>query len=126
MVFDVRGPFNVCADPVLDPETIASALGARLVPTPPRVVRAATWLTWRLHLQPTPPGWVDLVLGVPLMDVRRARAELGWNPRRTSIAALLELIDGLGEGASARTPALDGHADRPERPEEAVAGAGRR
>ena len=27
------------------------------------------------------PGWVDMALGVPLMDTTRAREELGWTPR---------------------------------------------
>ena len=29
--------------------------------------------SWKLRLQPTPPGWLDLALGVPLMDTTRAR-----------------------------------------------------
>ena len=33
-----------------------------------RLVRAVVDLTWRLHLQPTDPGWVDLGRLTPLMD----------------------------------------------------------
>jgi nucleoside-diphosphate-sugar epimerase len=107
VVGDARGAFNVAAEPVLDPAELARILGARRVPVPPRLARAATALSWRLHLQPTPPGWVDLALNVPLLDVTRARTELGWQPRRGADEALLELLTGMRESAGAPTPPLD-------------------
>jgi UDP-glucose 4-epimerase len=76
-----RGAYNVAAEPVLDVDELARLLGARRVPVPARVVRAAAALTWRAHLQPTPEGWVDMGLGVPMMDTTRIREELGWTPR---------------------------------------------
>jgi hypothetical protein len=57
-------------------------------------------------VQPTPPGWVDLAVGVPVMDTTRAREELGWEPTRTSGQALLELLDALADRAYGPTPAL--------------------
>lgn len=45
-------------------------------------------------------------LSVPLMDTNRARAELGWDPRYSSGAAILELLAGIQDGASTPTPAL--------------------
>ena len=39
-----------------------------------------------------------MALAVPIMDTSRARAELGWEPRRTSLEALGELLDGLRSG----------------------------
>jgi UDP-glucose 4-epimerase len=109
-VSDVRGPFNVAADPVLDPPELGRLLGARPVPVRAGVLRAAADVTWRLRLQPTPPGWVDLALGVPLMDTARARRELGWTPAHDAGAALLELVHGIREGAGEETPPLDPHA----------------
>jgi nucleoside-diphosphate-sugar epimerase len=123
---DVRGAFNVAADPVLDPDELGRLLGARPVPVPARVLRAAADLTWRLRLQPTPPGWLDLGLGVPVMDTTRARVELGWEPRRTSGEALLELIDGMRAGAGGPTPPLDPHAGGRFRREEIAKGVGAR
>ena len=76
IVGDARGAFNVAAEPVLDSQELARLLQARTVRVPERLARAATDLTWRLHLQPTPPGWVDLALKVPLLDVSRAQDEL--------------------------------------------------
>jgi nucleoside-diphosphate-sugar epimerase len=107
IVGDVRGAFNVAAEPVLDPEELGRLLGARPVPVPRALARAAAALTWRLHLQPTPPGWLDLALGVPLLDVTRARDELGWEPRHTAGEALLELLAGMREAAGAPTPPLE-------------------
>src|SRR5439155_24435787 len=73
-----RGAYNLAAEPVLDPATLARILGARTVPVPARLLRGAAGVTWRLRPQPTSPGWVDMALGIPLMDTSRARTELGW------------------------------------------------
>ncbi|MBW3615395.1 MAG: NAD-dependent epimerase/dehydratase family protein [Actinobacteria bacterium] len=103
----VRGAFNIAADPVLDPDTLAQLLSARPVPVPAGVLRAAAALSWRVGLQPTPAGWVDLALQVPILDTTRARVELGWTPRRSAGEALLELLDGLRQGAGVDTPPLE-------------------
>lgn len=103
---DVSGPFNVAAGPVLDIDTIARTLGARAVPVPRNVARSAMDLTWRLRLQPTSPGWLDMGLGVPVMATDRARAELGWEPVHTATEALAEIVHAMGHGRAAPTPAL--------------------
>jgi UDP-glucose 4-epimerase len=123
---DARGSFNVAAEPVLDPPELARLLGARLVPVPARLVRLAADLAWRLHLQPSPPGWVDLGLGVPIMNVSRARGELGWAPRRSASEAFCELLEGMREGAGAPTPPLDPKTSGPARVREFLTGVGRR
>jgi UDP-glucose 4-epimerase len=123
---DVRGPFNVAAEPVLDPDELGRLLRARPVPVPPGFLRGAAWLTWKLRLQPTPPGWLDMALAVPIMDVTRARTELGWEPRRTAGEALLELLDGMRHGAGLQTPPLDPDTTAPARSREILTGVGRR
>jgi nucleoside-diphosphate-sugar epimerase len=107
---DARGAYNIAADPVLDPATLARALGARPAAVPAGVLRALADVSWRAHLQPTPPGWLDMGLGVPVMDTRRAREELGWTPTRSSTSALLELLAGMRGSAGGPTPPLDAHA----------------
>jgi UDP-glucose 4-epimerase len=104
---DVRGAFNIAAEPVLDPPELGRLLGARPVPVPERPLRMAVEATWKLRLQPTPPGWLDLALGVPLMDVGRARRELGWTPTRSAGDALLELIDAMRRGDGLQTAPLE-------------------
>jgi nucleoside-diphosphate-sugar epimerase len=44
-----------------------------------------------------------MTLAVSLMDVSRARAELGWEPVRPVEEAVLELFAGLREGAGDAT-----------------------
>jgi nucleoside-diphosphate-sugar epimerase len=123
---DARGAFNVAAEPVLDGPALGRILGARPVPVSPRVLRGAAALTWRLRLQPTPPGWVDLALGVPIMNSTRARRELGWTPRRSAVEAFEDLFDGLHDGSGAPTPPLDPRAGGPARVRELLTGIGGR
>src|SRR5919106_2047774 len=78
---DARGPYNVAAEPVLDARRLAAILGGRLVTVPVGLARVATALSWRAHVQPTSPDWLDLGLGVPVLDATRIRTELGWRER---------------------------------------------
>lgn len=103
---DVRGAFNVAAAPVLDPQRLARLLEARLVRVPDGALRRLMEVTWRLRLQPSPPGWADIALESPLLDASRAHDELGWTPRWTGEDALREVLAGVREGAGEPTPAL--------------------
>jgi len=122
----VRGAFNVAAEPILDPPELARVLGARQLPVPVKPLRAAVDLTWKLRLQPTPSGWLDMALGVPLMDATRARDELGWTPTRTSSEALLELIEAMRRGDGMATAPLAPSGAGPLRIREFLSGVGAR
>jgi nucleoside-diphosphate-sugar epimerase len=124
VVSDARGPFNLAADPVLDADSVAALLDARPVRVPAAVLKAGAAATWRLHLQPVSPGWLDLALQSPLLDAGRARAELGWRPRRSATQALDELLAGFREGAGGDTPPLDPDAGGPLRLGEFRTGVG--
>jgi UDP-glucose 4-epimerase len=121
-----RGAFNLAAEPVLDPERLARLLDASPLPIPPGLLRRATEWSWRLRLQPTPPGWLDMALNVPLLDATRAREELGWRPGYSSEQALLELLDGIREGDGLPTPPLQPSAGGPLRIRELLTGVGAR
>jgi nucleoside-diphosphate-sugar epimerase len=121
---EARGAYNVAADPVLDPERLGSLLGARPVGVPAAALRRAADLTWRLRLQPSPVGWVDMALGVPLMSTARVREELGWTPRRDAGEALLELLAGMRDRSGADTPPLRPGAGGPMRVRELLTGLG--
>jgi len=124
IVRDVRGAFNVAADPVLDPDELARALGARKVRVPGALLRGGASVTWRLRLQPSEPGWVDMALAVPVLDTTRARSELGWEPQRTSVEALHDLLRGLQEGDGIETPPLDPASGGPLRVRELLSRVG--
>jgi nucleoside-diphosphate-sugar epimerase len=103
---DVRGAFNIAAEPVLSPELIADRFGGSTVPVPTQLLRAAARVSWLSRLQPAEPGWVTMAAQAPLMDCARARAELDWRPATDAVAALRELLDGIGAGAGTASPVL--------------------
>ncbi|HWO15573.1 MAG TPA: DUF892 family protein [Solirubrobacterales bacterium] len=104
---DAEGAFNIAAEPPLGPAELADVLDARTFPLPVEVARRLTDLTWRLHLQPTPPGWLDMALNVPLLSSERARSELGWEPRFSAVEAVKELLEGMRRGQGYPTPPLE-------------------
>jgi UDP-glucose 4-epimerase len=126
IISEARGPFNVAAEPVLDPDRLAALLHARKVPVRAGLLRAAAAITWRLRLQPTPEGWVDMALAVPIMSTARVRTELGWQERRSSEDALMELLAGMREGAGIDTPPLAAGGSGPLRIREFLTGLGGR
>ena len=126
IVRDVRGAFNIAAEPAIDPDMLAELFGARKLPVPAAAVRVAAETSWQAHVQPTPPGWVDLALNVPVMDTTRARTELGWEPKHSAGEALMDLLNGLRDGSGADTPPLAPEASGPGRVRELVTGVGSR
>jgi nucleoside-diphosphate-sugar epimerase len=94
----LHGPVNLVAEPVVTPRALAEVLGGRHIAIPAQLLRLLANVTWRLRLQPTPPGWVDLALTSPLLDASRARTELGWRPRFDAQETLQALVRGIGQG----------------------------
>lgn len=94
------GAFNIAADPVLTPRLLGGLLGARRVfDLPVPVLRGVVAASWALHLQATDAGWIDMAAQAPVMNTDRARTLLGWEPTRSSVAAVREVIDGLAGGS---------------------------
>ena len=123
---EARGAYNIAAEPVLDPERIAALMKARTVRVPERVLHRAADVTWRLRLHPAEASWVDLALQSPIMDVTRARDELGWSPERGADEALADLLEGIHDGAGYATPPLARGTSGPLRIRELLTGVGRR
>ena len=126
VVRDVHGAFNIAAEPEIGVEELCEFFGARSFPLPARALRGAADLSWKLRLQPTSPGWLDLALGVPMMDTSRAREELGWEPAATSLEALDDLLQGMRNADGAPTPPLDPGAGGPMRAREVATGVGQK
>lgn len=103
---DVRGVFNLAADPPLDAEELARLFDARVVRLPRAAARAVVAAGWGLRLLPSSPHLLDAFLRLPLLDCGRAHTELGWQPSRTGPEAVQSLIDGLRYGSGLPTPPL--------------------
>lgn len=126
VVRDVHGAFNVAAEPEIGVDELCEFLGARSFPLPAGVLRGAADLSWKLRLQPSSPGWIDLALGVPMMDTSRAREELGWEPTASSLDAFEDLLNGMRHAEGAPTPPLEPTAGGPARAREFATGVGAR
>ncbi|WP_031485551.1 SDR family oxidoreductase [Streptomyces bicolor] len=105
---DVRGAFNLAAEPPLDAEVLGEMFGARPLRLPRTAARSAIAAAWGLHLLPASPHLFDAVLRLPLMDCARARTELGWSPERQATEVLEEFLQGLQHGAGAPTEPMRG------------------
>jgi len=123
---DVRGAFNLAADPVIDAAQLAKLLNARTFRVPTAPLRAALATAWHLHLIPASPHLFDAVLRLPIMDVTRARTELGWSPRHSALDAIQAFLDGLREDAGMDTPPLARDTGGRWRVQEFITGVGQR
>jgi len=126
VVRDVHGAFNIAAEPEIGVAELCELFDARSFPLPARALRGAADLSWKLRLQPTSPGWLDLALGVPMMDTGRAREKLGWEPTVTSLEALDDLLRGMRNAEGAPTPPLEPNAGGPMRAREVATGVGQK
>lgn len=122
----VSGAFNVAADGVLDPDTLAELLGTRAVPVPDAWVRGAISAAFAARLVPAEPGLVELALHVPVMSSTRARTELGWEPRHDAREALTAFLEGIEEDVDGPRPPLAAETSGPGRRHEVATGVGAR
>ncbi|GGL50898.1 NAD-dependent epimerase/dehydratase family protein [Planomonospora parontospora] len=126
VVKEVSGAFNIAAEPVIDSTVLAEVLGARRVPVPGWMLRGAASAAWHLRLVPASPDLLDMLFTVPIMDVTRARTELGWTPRHSSVDALRAVLEGLRTASGMDTPPLSPKTGGPARAGELATGIGTR
>jgi nucleoside-diphosphate-sugar epimerase len=101
------GAFNVADEPVLTGADLAAAFKApRHLPVNRKLLRVAADVTYRAHVHPVQPGWLDLLYGVPVMHTTRAREVLDWKPAHAARDVLTELLDGMREHAGGPTGPL--------------------
>jgi UDP-glucose 4-epimerase len=101
------GPFNLAAEPLLDSNGIARALGTVRVPVPAAALRAALHAAFAAHVVPTEPGWLDMGTQLPALDTARARRLLDWTPAHRSDEVLEQFVAALGRGDGAPGPLLE-------------------
>jgi nucleoside-diphosphate-sugar epimerase len=100
------GPFNLAAEPLMDGDAIARALGTMRIPVPRLLLRAAASAAFTARLIPTEPGWLDLGIQAPALDTSRARRLLNWAPFHRGDEVLAQFVAALGRGDGAPGPLL--------------------
>ena len=90
------GAYNIAGDGVLTGTEVARELGLAAIPFPGAVVRAAARAFNRLPTpRPSQVEWLEAVAQPAIMDTAKAKEELGWHPRYTSVEALQDTITRL-------------------------------
>ncbi len=90
------GAYNIAGDGVVNGVDIARELGLVAIPIPGRVVRTAARAITSLPLPPR-AEWLEAATQPPIVDVTKAKRELGWQPRYTSAEALRATVNHLTE-----------------------------
>ena len=86
------GAYNIAAADTLSATDIVRLLGGIPVPLPAAPVHAAARAVSRLPGLPQPAQWIEALAHPAVMDITKARTELGWEPRISAEDALLETL----------------------------------
>jgi nucleoside-diphosphate-sugar epimerase len=86
------GTYNITADGVLTADEVARELGLAPLPVPPAVVQTAARAIASMPFAPPVAEWAEAASHPPIIDASKAKRELGWSPRYTSIDALRETL----------------------------------
>src|SRR3954471_12059186 len=89
------GAYNITGDGVLTGTEIARELGLAALPVPGGVVQRAARAVSRVptpSFVPPATEWVEAISHPAIMDASKAKRELGWKPRYTSLQALRDTI----------------------------------
>jgi nucleoside-diphosphate-sugar epimerase len=85
------GAYNIAGDGVLTAADVARELGFLPLPVPARFAHSAARTATALPSLPfVPPAldWIEALSHPSIMDVSKAKTELGWRPRYSSLDAL--------------------------------------
>ena len=100
---------------------------ARTVKVPSGAARVAVDAAYRLRLQPTPPGWLDLALAVPLLDSYEGTGETRGGSRASAPTRRCSSWSAdCGSEEGIETPPLASDTGGPLRVRELLTGVGAR
>lgn len=92
-----RGAFNLASEEPLTLREMGAAMGKPCIPVP-RALLTLYRLAFRLGWGDVDPVWIDVAAGRSLLvSSRRARRELGWQPRYRTTADVLRRIAGRAD-----------------------------
>jgi UDP-glucose 4-epimerase len=89
---DVCGIFNVAADGTVSFSEIAQMAGKKRIALPYRVLYAAAWILWKLHVVGAPPGQLSFMRYSWIMDNSKMKNEI-YQPRYSTRDAFREFIN---------------------------------
>ena len=90
-----RGPagtYNITGDGVLTADEVARELGLAPLPVPTAPVQTAARAVARIPFAPPLAEWAEAASHPAIMDASKAKRELGWSPRYTSLEALRDAL----------------------------------
>jgi UDP-glucose 4-epimerase len=85
------GAYNIAGDGVVSMSEVAEALGARPVRVPRATIAVASAVIARLPFVPSAMEWLHVGRTSVLMDIGKAKSELGWTPKYSAAETLAEL-----------------------------------
>jgi nucleoside-diphosphate-sugar epimerase len=86
------GAYNVAADGILTSADVAREFGLIPLPLPAGPARLAARAVAALPFLPPAAQWVEAASHPAIMDITRAKNELGWAPRYTALEALRDTL----------------------------------
>ncbi len=92
------GAYNVAADGTLTSADVAREFGLLPLPLPAGPMQLAARTAAALPFLPPAAQWVEAASHPAIMDITRAKTELGWTPRYTALEALRDTLGTLGPG----------------------------
>ena len=87
------GVYNITGDGVLSGAQVLRELGLTPIPAPARLLRAAARAVAGLPFAPPVAGWAEAFSHPAIMDAGKAKQELGWRPRYSSLEALRDTLN---------------------------------
>ncbi len=93
----VPGTYNLAADGEITLSDLAHALGWYAMPIPELAVDLTARIVSRIPLLPTRAAWISAISVPVLMDTRKARMNLGWEPEHDAFDTLAQTIQGARE-----------------------------
>jgi UDP-glucose 4-epimerase len=89
------GAYNIAGDGVLSMSEVGEALGARPVRVPKVAASLASEVIARLPFVPSAMEWLHVGRTSVVMDVSKAKSQLGWTPKYTAAETLSALAESV-------------------------------
>jgi nucleoside-diphosphate-sugar epimerase len=91
------GVYNLAGTGELTMSDLATALGWYSVPVPEAALEGLSELIARLPLVPAQAQWIESLREPVLMDISKARRELGWEPRHDARQTIEQTVTAARE-----------------------------